>query len=591
MSIGLGTLVGQSFSGHAMNTHFRNRDHILSLGLCLVIVLCGSWSYRNSFLAPFIFDDETSITKNPLVGSFFASYADGHPVLRHRPVGRWSLALNVALGGFDVRGYHAFNLAVHLAAGLLLFDVMRRSLALAPSRSVCRQSATVLALAVALIWVVHPLQTQSVTYIIQRLEALCGLFYLACLYCVLRGSQSRLPLAWYLAAVAACWLGMGTKEVMVTAPAVVLLYDRVYLADSWATVMRRRWAVYAGFLPALAWLVVTAIPRLCVPNPKTGIGFGYEGITAIEYLRSQPGVILHYFRLAFWPDRLCFDYMWPVARTPVEILLPGAVIMGLLLASLLALRWWPRVGFLGVALFLILAPTSSIVPFVDLAFEYRMYLPLAPLVALAVLGFGALANLVLQTPRARTRVWVSALVVTTLALMLRTSIRNRLYLDPEAMWFDVVATAPHNCRAHSNLGACLQHVGRIDEALACYRRALQIKPDYTPASYNLAVQLARRGDVERAIAQYQKTLEISPRHVNASFDLAELVHQHGEVEQAITQYRRTLELKPDHAKARKHLATLLAAQGKAAVWTVHRMVSDQALSQKALDPLPVVRKP
>ena len=234
-----------------------------------------------------------------------------------------SMAVNYYFGQLNVLGYHLVNLAIHLMAGLVLFGLVRRTLQLLPRYTQASGTADYVAFAAALIWLVHPLQTQSVTYIIQRAESMMGLFYLLCLYCTLRGSQASRSWPWYVAAIAACWLGMGTKQVMVTAPVVVLLYDRVFLADGWKEVFRRRWAVYLAFVPAIVWLGFMTV-REASRTERAVAGFGMQDLTPLEYLGTQGGVIVHYLRLAVWPDRLCLDYSWPVAESVQTIFLPGA---------------------------------------------------------------------------------------------------------------------------------------------------------------------------------------------------------------------------------------------------------------------------
>src|SRR5262249_12628893 len=146
--------------------------------------------------------------------------------LSNRWVANWTLALNYQLDGLNVRGYHAVNLTIHVAAALTLFGIVRRTLLLERVPPAVKKDAPGLALAVALLWLVHPLVTQSVVYVIQRQESFMGLFYFLTLYCVLRGATAlRFALGWYAAAVVACTLGMGCKEVMVSAPVLVLLYD------------------------------------------------------------------------------------------------------------------------------------------------------------------------------------------------------------------------------------------------------------------------------------------------------------------------------------------------------------------------------
>ncbi len=348
-----------------------------------MLLLAAVVVYSDSFHGPFIFDDRPAIdqvsAKEPWAASVW------HTLIGPRPVIRATLALNYFIGGYDETGYHVGNLCIHILAALALFGVIRRTLTL-PSLGgrFGEKAAASLAFAAALLWVVHPLQTQAVTYIIQRMESLMGLFYLLTLYCFIRSASSPNPRAWHAAAVAACALGMGCKEVMVSAPLIVLLYDRCFVAGSFREALRRRWRFYLAL--AATWLILLRSVIEGVGPHAISAGFQLKEVTPFQYARSEPGVILHYLALAFWPARLCLDYAWPVANGIAQIA-PGAIVIGALLAATIwALVRKPKWGFIGAWFFLILAPTSSIMPIKDLAFEHRMYLPLAAVVLAVILA-------------------------------------------------------------------------------------------------------------------------------------------------------------------------------------------------------------
>ena len=532
-----------------MSSPPRNRKNLMPWGLCALIVLAGLAAYGNSLTGSFIFDDEYFIVDNDVIRSPWPI----RPLVadtswESRLVVMLSLALNYAIGGLDVFGYHLVNLAIHLMAGLTLFGLLRRTLKLVPQYSAEPIAADFLAVAVALIWLVHPLQTQSVTYVIQRTESLMGLFYLVCLYCVLRGSQASRSWPWYVAAVAACWLGMGTKQVMVTAPVVVLLYDRTFLAGSWKEVLRRRWALYLGFVPALVWLCVVTVRAASRAVPASA-GFSMEGITKLDYLGTQGGVILHYLRLAFWPDRLCLDYRWPMADSARAIFLPGAVVAALLVASLITIRYRPRLGFLGLSFFLILAPTSSIMPIIDMAAERRMYLPLVALVVLVVFTCDVLARRFVRDPRFRTVLEAGALVIVVVPLALRTIDRNGDYQDPVAMWKDVLATAPHNARAHLNLGYVRIRQGNIDDAITDYTHAIRLNPDFSKAYYNRGVAYGSQGDKDQAITDYTHAIRLNPDYADAYYNRGIAYRSQGDNNQAIIDYTHAIHVNPDYADA------------------------------------------
>ena len=572
--------------------------------LPVLLLLAGGAAYANSLNTPFLLDDHPHIVNN---GAIQSLWPPGSLLTSgRRPVAVLSIALNYAVGGLDTFGYHLVNLAIHLAAGLALFSLVRRTLALVPSdaakEKTAENTADRLAFAVALVWLVHPLTTQSVTYVIQRAESLMGLFYLLTLVCLLRGAQAARSWPWYTAAVAVCWLGMGSKEVMVTAPLVALAYDRIFLADTWRTLFRRRWAVYTGFLIAAVWIVTAAGRTMAAVEARTA-GFGMPSATPWKYLTAQAGVILHYLRLAFWPDRLCLDYAWQLPESTAQIVLPGAIVVALLAASLVALRYRPPLGFLGLSFFLILAPTSSIMPIADLAMEHRMYLPLAALVTLAVLGLHVLAGRLTAGPHMKTLIETSLLVIVAIALAARTFDRNLDYASPIAMWNDVLDTAPHNARAHYGLGVAVADrgdlrqaaihydraleiapdyvdvianladlrikEGKLGEALDHYRRALEIAPDFARAHNNLGNLLTSQGDHAGAADHFRHALRIDPRFSEAHNNLGNFLEHEGRLDEAATHYQEAIRFKPDHVEAHTNLGVVLQQQGDLAQAVVH----------------------
>ncbi|NLX99075.1 MAG: tetratricopeptide repeat protein [Rhodopirellula sp.] len=518
--------------------------------LCGVLVFATVLVYLPGLNAPFLFDDRAIEDGEAQLRSPDWSAAQSIGYGRRLTVFA-SLALNYALGGLDVRGYHVLNLFVHLTAGLSLFGIVRRTLRLPVFEEKFTNSADGFAFAVALLWMVHPLQTQAVTYTIQRCESMMGMFYLLCLYCVLRGSQSARAWPWYVGGMAAAWLGMGCKEVMVTAPLVILLYDRIFLSPNWNAVVRRRWPFYLGLAPAAAWLLFSA-----ASETAPTAGFDCKTVSTWEYLRTQPGVILHYLRLAAFPDRLCLDYRWPVAETWQEILPPTAAIAALVAATGLALRYRPAAGFLGAAFFLILAPTSSIMPIADLAVEHRMYLPLA---ALTVLGVLAVRIGVAQIARRRSRrgFLVLTLVLVAAMFMVRTATRNALYRSPIAVWANAISVAPQNARAHWSYGAYLAKAGHVDEAIRCYRKTIQLSPDHVDARLDLATALARRGDVDEAIEHFRTALEFNDKIAAAHYNLAVLLERKRDWQNSLAHARRAAAQKPNEPRYHYMLAVAL----------------------------------
>ena len=543
------------------------RPIVLAAGL---IVLATTIAYSNSFECPFVFDDINDIVDNNSIcrlwpiRNVFIVQCDGRSALHSRPVVNFSLALNYATSGLAPFAYHVTNLLVHVLAGLTLFGIVRRTLLLPSLGGRFAAAATSLALAVALIWTLHPLQTAAVTYVIQRYESMMGLFYLLALYAAVRCGTSQNPGRWAVASVAAALLALGCKEVAVSIPITILLYDRAFLAGSFGEAWRRRRWMYAGL--AATWAPF-ALLLLSSSGRSNWSGYGLP-VTWIEYARSQFGVILHYLRLTVWPCPLVLDYRWPVARTVGQIVPAAAAIGGLAAATGYALIRWPKRGFLGAWFFLILAPTSSVLPLLDLAFEHRMYLPLASVAAGAVIG----GYLVGQRVADRARVSRAALQVASVCLLIVAGVvfgmltfeRNADYRSELSIWEDTLAKAPSNERAHNALGNVLTAIGRIDEAIAHYEKAVEVMPEYADAYSNLGVALAGRGQIDEAITLYQKALELKPNYVEAHNNLANALASRGQLDEAITHYEKSLETRPDNYVACNNLGAALARKGRVA---------------------------
>ncbi len=537
---------------------------------CLVIVAAGLAAYCNSFDCPFIFDDDASIRNNPTIrqlwpiGPALTPPGDGRTV-QCRPVVNLSLAVNWAVGQDKVQSYHVLNLAIHLAAGLTLFGVVRRTLRQPRLSGRFAQASTGIAFAAALIWTVHPLQTESVTYIVQRAESIMGLFYLLTLYCVIRGAGSARPTAWYVLSVIVCLLGMASKEVMATAPLVVLLYDRTFLSGTFKGALQRRWPLYVALACTwglLAYLMAGSTGR------GGSAGFGLS-VTVWQYALTQLGVITHYLGLALWPACLVFDYGWPMASSTGQIL-PGAIMIGLLLAGTMwALIRNSTAGFLGACFFLILAPSSSFVPVVDAAFEHRMYLPLAPVAVLVVtLLYRAWPWLLERVPsQRRTAGAMRALPLAVLAIVV-TALgygafeRNKDYSTNLAIWQDTLAKQPDNPRAHNNLGFALTSVGRVQESIPHFERALQLKPDYAQAENNLGFALGGVGRMPEAIPHCERALQLKPDYADAEYNLGLALASVGTVQEAIAHFERAVQLKPQDAEVENNLGLALARVGR-----------------------------
>lgn len=528
------------------------------LGLVIASVL----AYANSLSVPLLFDDLETVQNNPHIRQLWplgqALTAAPRSVLTGRPLVSLTLAINYAFGGTNVRGYHAFNLALHVLSGLVLFDIVRRSLR---SLRLCARfgrAAPGLAAAVTGIWLVHPLQTDAVTYITQRTELLMGFFYLLTLDCALRAWDGRA--AWAVGSVLCCSLGMLSKEVMVSAPLVVALHDWTTRAERWPDILARRWTLYAGL--AATWAILGV--SLYVAPRDAAIGFD-QGLSAWAYLRTQVVVLVRYLGLALWPRSLCLDRGMSLAMTAREIVSSAAVVGGLGLGTLWALWRRAPIGFLGAWFFLVLAPTSSVVPItLEPMAERRIYLSLAAVVSAIVMGTYAAATASRREPPSRRlRLGGSAVLVTgVVALALVTRARNADYATALSIWSDTVHKAPANPRAHLNLGMTLAAEGRHEDSMAEFVEAVRLKPDLADALNNLGVGLVRLGKLEEGTARIREAIRARPDYPPAHYNLAAALKSAGRINEAIAEYEECLRIKPDFVGAHINLGALLSDRGR-----------------------------
>lgn len=507
----------------------------------VAIVALGAAAYLNSLSVPFLFDDIPNIEKNPSLQRLWSINVLTPPASAAGTVGRplvnVSLAVNHALGGNSVTGYHVFNLVVHLLSGLALFGVARRTLLLpwfAPRRGPAT-NVPFLAALVALLWVVHPLQTESVVGIIQRTELLVGFFYLLTFYCFLRSVDANDSRRWQMAAIGSALLGTLSKEVMATAQLLLFLYDGIFVAGTFSAAWARRRPLYLGL--AATWILLAGL--MVSSGQRSGtVGFGL-GMSSWEYLLTQCQAIVTYLKLAIWPYPLVLDYGYPAERSLWSVLPQALLIVALLLTTAWALFRRHPLGFAGAWFFVILAPSSSFVPLTTQTIaEHRMYLPLVALLFPAVIALDRWAGRRLTS------------IVGSVAglFLLLTIARNHDYRSSLSIWADTATKAPTNARAHTNWGNALVRLGQRRDALERYREAIRLDPDYAEARHNLGLALLQEGRPEESIPAFHEAIHLRPddadTHRNLGSALA-LVHR---LPEALVHYELAAKLEPEHAE-------------------------------------------
>jgi tetratricopeptide (TPR) repeat protein len=507
--------------------------------------------YANALHNPLVFDDAGSITDNPTIHSLATSVRGG-PVqfpTAGRPLVNLAFAINYALGGDSPFGYHLVNLAMHIACALLIVAIVRRT-----AIAVTQVRPALLAAAVGLLWVVHPLTSEIVDYVTQRTEVMMAFACLTTLYTALRAMTA--PAAaegrWYALSIAACAAGMACKESMAVTPVLVLLFDSAFFAGNPVAAVRRRPIYYA--MLAATWILLAV---LIVEGPRwRSAGFA-TGVSPWTYLLNQAPLILRYLRLAMWPSGLVLDYGEPVqvALAAVWPALAAVTVLGIV--ALAAWRWSPAIGFLATWIFITLAPTSSFLPIAtEVGAERRMYLPLAGLAVLAAILFDRAAQRLAPSRREAAGMGAAAIVAAMLAVI--TIERNTEYASGLRIWQTVVDRRPQG-RARYNLGLELKKAGRRADAIEQYRLALATSAD---AHYAYGFELGEDGQYEDAIAHYREYIRQKPGDVNvlrAYHQLGRALVALGQRDEAAQAFREVLTRRPGDTDALGGLADTLLA--------------------------------
>jgi tetratricopeptide (TPR) repeat protein len=536
-------------------------------------------TYWNSLSGSFILDDQVTIVDNHQIREWWRLASvlvpESNTPIAGRPLVNLSFAVNYAIGGLSVRGYHVGNIAIHIVCALLAFAVVWRTLEWPRVRARFSGNPVDTAFAIALLWTVHPLNTEVVDYLTQRTESMLAMFYLLTLYAALRAMGSGRSSPWQSLAVLSCGLGMACKESMVSAPLIVALYDRVYVFEKQGF-RARRW-MYMGL--AATWLVLAALNW---SGPRAAVGGLSTGVSAWTYLLNQTLMIARYLRLAIWPRSLVVFYGWPLPLRPGEVMPYAGLIVFLLIATVIAMKRQPMLGFLGVWFFVTLAPTSSIIPIAtEVGAERRMYLPLLAVISLIVVGASLAWDFAgrgwhghheTAAPRLAHAGAILLLIGVAGALAAGSIARNREYASARMLAQTVVERRPTGI-AHHVLAEQLTSAGLHDEAMAHLREAL--RGGDSRAGYSLGIELFNAGKLQEAVEQFDAFVRTSglPYHlvprwleppaaevIVARTAMARVFAMQGRLPQAVEQAQAVLAVAPSQMEARFLLAEVLFRQ-------------------------------
>jgi tetratricopeptide (TPR) repeat protein len=545
---------------------------LLSLSLLILI------AYSNAFWGSFHLDDFVEIVRNERIKDI----GDIFEVLKgRRGVAMATFALNYAIGGLDVFGYHAVNTAIHIISSILAYLLLFKTLRLAGLEEGGGRRVSAV---VAFMFALHPIQTESVTYIIQRMEGLMGLFFLLGILLFVKGSESRSPLRqtlWYSGVMASYGLGFYSKEIAVTMPVAIAMYDVFFISRFSLSGLLKRWPVYV----LLSVLTVFFIKGAFFPAGLTAIegasgafeevgeasaGFGMKSISPMEYGLTQLNALVYYISLLFYPANQNIDHDFPVAldlfSAPdirqgnifnLPSLPPVFSLAILLLIASLAVYLMARhrgqgrvASFFILFFFLVMTPTSSVMPIADVLSEHRLYLASLGVFAASGVALDAgLKRLFKDRCPAASFVLLVALAVALSGLTYR---RNMVYKDEISLWTDVLNKTSGKARAYNNLASAYMDKGEYGPAIPLLKAGIAIDGGYEEMHFNLGLSYLNTSRFEPAKEEFRKAVDIGefllkgskvnpPRMLTpARINLANTSFITGDYKEAIALYQEVL---------------------------------------------------
>ncbi|MCX6175423.1 MAG: tetratricopeptide repeat protein [Ignavibacteriales bacterium] len=475
----------------------------------VAVSILGILIYSNTIRIPFYFDDLDSVVRNPLIKNL-QNFTTLPAILDLNPrfISYLSFALNFHYGGLDVMGYHLINILIHLINTFLVMYLTHLTLCTPLLKDKYdKQAKTLFIFMVGLVFVAHPIQTQTVNYIVQRMTSLATLFYLLslCSYIkakfvsanvsiniIIRYGLIVLLLAFSLLAAI---MGLWSKQIVVTLPLIVILYEVMFLRN-------RENKIYWKTVIGLSLFLLISIILVLF---KIGLPIEADGTPRSVYLLTQINVLVTYIKLLILPINLNFDYDFPFTyslldtRTIIDLVILLAIIF-------IAIKFAKRnrlVSFSILWFFITISVESSIIPIRDVIVEQRLYLPMFGFSLLLI----SLVFLFIQKYRIPALFLFSCLI---LCYSILTYQRNSLWNDPIAMWTDVIRQSPDKLRPNFYRGFAYLHNNEIDLAINDFKNVIAKYPKYYLAYDNLGLAYQEKKDYRTAIKYHDEAIQINP---------------------------------------------------------------------------------
>ncbi|MFT5728438.1 MAG: Tfp pilus assembly protein PilF [Desulforhopalus sp.] len=545
---------------------FDRQNNVRSI---IIFIVIGTLIYGNSLNVPFYLDDIHNLNNSALriekfsVDSILQALSGGH--LQTRPVSNLSFALNYLLDGFDVQGYHFLNIILHICSSIFLFLLLRATLFLPVNREKYGGFSSI-AFLTALLWLVHPVGTQSVTYIVQRMNSMAAMFYLLSMLLYVTGRRYQVmteqrpqklkAYALFTGSGLAALLAIGSKEIAATLPVMILMYEWYFFQNLSLAWLRRRLPWVVGAVAIICLLIFFYLHghllQVFLNNDCPGRDF-----TKAERILTQFRVIVHYIELLLYPNpsRLFLDYNFSLSRSlvePVTTFFSAGFLISTLIAAILLSRKERLLSFCLLWFFGNLVIESSVIC-LEIIFEHRTYLPSTFFILFVT------ATLYRISPNNRA---ISLFLVgITLLFCYWTVERNKVWQRPEIFWKDCVVQYPDKARPHNNLGYALLRNEKLEEAGRQFLFAIELAPEEAAPHNNLGLVFLKTGRTAEAIEQFTTAIQLDPKYYTAYNNLSDIFEKQGKIHDAIAGYQKALEISPENIKSNGSLGKILAQHG------------------------------
>jgi len=573
---------------------FLTTESLLLFLLAIFVLII----YSSSINGPFIFDDTFNIRDNPKIrlteltldGIVRAGFES--PCTR-RPVANISFALNYYFDGYEVVGYHLVNILMHITTGIFLFYFIKITLELLSAyklkslfenntlpgkQNYSIHNSTKLNLLTsphsisptsneiqfipfftAFIWLVHPVQTQTVSYIVQRMNCMAAMFYILSLLLYVKARLANTKSkkqALYLGCILSGILSLGSKEIAATLPFFIFLYEWYFFQELSLKWLKRN----SIYILCLLFSIIFIALFFLDGHPIKSIlsAYSHRDFTLWQRVLTEFRVIIYYISLIIFPHpmRLNLLHDFPISHSFIEptttlfslIAILGLIVTAIWLAKKERLLSFSMLWFLGNLII------ESTVIGAEIIFEHRAYLPSM----FFILIFVSLVYRFADSKRI-TGILLCAVAIT---FSVWTYQRNIVWSDDIILWEDCVKKSPFKSRQHYSLGVILARNGNLDDAIKHYRTALNFKPDYVEAYYNLGNALARKGDAEAAIYNYRKALQLDSDFFKAYYNIARVLSQQGKTGEAIHYYQKALTINSETPQTLYNLSWIYATSEK-----------------------------